>query len=598
MTHQPSRKTRSRRRKFSRFWRAFWQDTSALWREFRRPVLTFLIATLIGGFIYGELRVIAGQERMAYADLPYAMIQLMTLQGIPEEQAPEELYLVAFWYLMPMIGLYLIGRGAVDFVRVFFNRSERRRAWEEALASTYRQHIIVLGIGNVGLRVIHTLDDMGFEVVAIDNRSLSPTRMQDLRGRGVPLIIGEGSSQVTLEKAQIAEADALVVCTSNDLINLTVTIRARDINPHVRIVVRMWDHRLRAQLKDYLGVEVLSASELAAPAFAGAGFGVDIAQTLEVGATQYSVFRLTIRAGSLFAGQTIRALQNDNDMDIVLHERAGRVQVHPEHDLQVCPDDELVIFARHQQIRDLVMQNRHAIHQYRNGDQQQRHVVVVGVGNVGLRVTRALCAIGLPVVAVDQRLGGERRDELKDLNVRVITADGSHATTLEQADLANAQAIIVCTSDDLVNLTVAVLARDINPNLRIVVRMWDDRIANQLKRHLGVAAVLSASELAAPAFAGAAFGVSIAQTLEIEGTRYSVFRMTVEPGSQLEGDRVEHLEHIHQMDIVLCERNGIVDVHPDHDNIVRAGDTLILFAQHVQLTQLVANNRRREILRP
>jgi Trk K+ transport system NAD-binding subunit len=45
--------------------------------------------------------------------------------------------------------------------------------------------------------------------------------------------------------------------------------------------------------------------------------------------------------------------------------------------------------------------------------------------------------------------------------------------------------------------------------------------------------------------------------------------------------------------VVLHERGGAVDVHPPHDLTVRAGDTLVIFARHAQITDIVARKRRR-----
>jgi hypothetical protein len=49
------------------------------------------------------------------------------------------------------------------------------------------------------------------------------------------------------------------------------------------------------------------------------------------------------------------------------------------------------------------------------------------------------------------------------------------------------------------------------------------------------------------------------------------------------------------MDIVLHSRNNdSVDVHPEGEIRVQAGDTLVLFARHSQITSIVARNRRRK----
>jgi uncharacterized protein with PhoU and TrkA domain len=70
------------------------------------------------------------------------------------------------------------------------------------------------------------------------------------------------------------------------------------------------------------------------------------------------MIRLQVEAGSFMDGQTVGALQRNNDIDVVLHERGGAVDVHPPHDLTVRAGDTLVIFARHAQITDIVARKR------------------------------------------------------------------------------------------------------------------------------------------------------------------------------------------------------------------------------------------------
>lgn len=338
--------------------RALWRDSSALWNEFRRPLLAFFISVFAGGWLYGELVYQTNGERVPYIDLPYWMIQLMSLQGIPEVRTPEEWYLMAFWYLMPIIGIYVVGRSALDFVRIFFNRGERRRAWEEAVASTYRNHIIVLGIGHVGSRVVRALVQMQFDVVAIDVKT-PPERAEELQRQRVPLILGDGRLPATLESAGLPHAQSLIVCTSSDQLNLEVTMRARDMNPTIRIVVRSWDAAFAAQLKRFMGVEaVLSSSDLSAPAFAGAAVGIELAQTFTVHGQSYSLIRMQVSPTSKLRGKTIDYLQRKYNMDIVLHSRDTEAEVHPSDSIIVEEGDYLVLFARFSDITDIVAANR------------------------------------------------------------------------------------------------------------------------------------------------------------------------------------------------------------------------------------------------
>lgn len=348
---------RRRASRLARQLRAIWHDTSALWREFKWPIIGFLFVSLAGGFLYGELYFTARGEYIALIDRPYIMLQLMILET-PEDVPPEP-QLVIFWYALPPIFVFLVGLGAADFVHLFFNRSERRDAWREAVASTFRNHVIVFGVGHVGLRVIHELVEMGFDVVALDNDP-DPGVEQALVALGVPLIVEDGRLATTLDKAGLKYAEAFVACTGNDHINLEVVMKARDMNPDVRIVVRSWDDRFARQIQNFMHVQsVLSSSDLSAPAFAGAAVGIEITQTIQINGTEFSMVRLTVESGSFLDGATVGHLQTQNDMDIVLHRRQdGEIEVQPARDLVVQAGDTLVIFAEHERILSVVNRNR------------------------------------------------------------------------------------------------------------------------------------------------------------------------------------------------------------------------------------------------
>jgi Trk K+ transport system NAD-binding subunit len=348
-------------RRVGRGWqiaRALYRNGLTAWNEFRQPIVILLVALFGGGWLYGELLVRAGYDRIPYVDLPYSMLSLMLFN--PAGDLPREPELIAFWYAMPVIAAYVAGRGVFDFIQLFFNPNEHHTSWEEAVASTYRNHVIVLGVGHLGLRVIRSLVEMGFEVVAIDIKS-QPDKTEQLRELSVPLVLGDGRMPATMETAGLRHAQAFIVCTSNDYLNLEVTMRARDLNPDIRIVVRMWEEQFAAQIRRFMNVEaVLSATTLAAPSFAGAALGIDITQTLTISGEDYSMIRLIVEEGSFLDGASIETLQNEHRMDIVLHEQDGHVEVHPPVEDIVCSGDTLVIFAQHSKIIDVVGRNRKA----------------------------------------------------------------------------------------------------------------------------------------------------------------------------------------------------------------------------------------------
>lgn len=348
---------RQRRPGYIRTLRAVWHDSQALVTEFRRPLLVFLISIFLGGYIYMYLNnTFSDNSKLDFVDMPYIMLALMVLEASIE--VPAEPYLIAFWYLQPLLAVYIVGRGAADFIRLFFNRDQRRDAWEAAVASTYRKHVIVIGVGHVGMRVIRTLVQMGFDVVAVD-LSMTKELDEDLQRFGVPFVIGDARNAHILEQASLKYANAVIIATSNDHVNLEVTMRVRDMNESVRIVSRMWDDRLAQQIQRFFDVEVLSASDLAAPAFAGAAVGAEITQNLHIAGMEYSMIRLTVRKDSFMDGLSVDVIQEEEDVDIVLLHRNGGngPDVHPSGDVVVRGGDTIVLFANHDKITGIVARN-------------------------------------------------------------------------------------------------------------------------------------------------------------------------------------------------------------------------------------------------
>jgi len=351
-----ARATRFRRRRLiPRSVHAAWHHSVALLREFRAPIFGLVFLTTVGGFVYGELYEALRGGEMPLIDRPYVIIQLMILDA--PEAVPPEAALAAFWYLMPVAFVLLVGLGAADFVNLVLNRDEKRNPWSEALALTYRNHGIVFGAGHVGQKVIQDLVSMGLDVVAID-QAHKPEVEKLLSGMGVPVIRGDGRDTETLEKARLDRAVTFVACTGNDQVNMEAIMRVRHANPEIRIVSRMWDRRFAEHLEQFLDVQtVLSSADLAAPVFAGAALGIEITQKLEIKGEEYSTVHLPVEEGSFFVGKTVGDLQKDHHLDIVLVERNGDVSVQPSREIELEAGDGLVLFARQDRVLQVVSRN-------------------------------------------------------------------------------------------------------------------------------------------------------------------------------------------------------------------------------------------------
>ena len=87
-------------------------------------------------------------------------------------------------------------------------------------------HVIVVGGGEVGIRVLGGLFDLGFHAVLID-QDQNARAVEFARGHRLPVMVGDACDEKTLRQAGIETALALVCVTSSDIVNLETTLQAR-----------------------------------------------------------------------------------------------------------------------------------------------------------------------------------------------------------------------------------------------------------------------------------------------------------------------------------------------------------------------------------
>ncbi|MER6348229.1 NAD-binding protein [Streptomyces sp. NPDC001595] len=150
------------------------------------------------------------------------------------------------------------------------------------------------------------------------------------------------------------------------------------------------------------------------------------------------------------------------------------------------------------------------------------HVVLLGLGKIGTRVLTRLRELDIPVVCVESDPEARGLATARRLRVPVVLGDVTQEGVLEAAKIHRAHALLALTSADTTNLEAALYARSVRPDLRVVLRLYDDDFATAVYRTLRAAhpqaltRSRSVSHLAAPAFAGAMFGRQILGAIPVE----------------------------------------------------------------------------------
>ncbi len=150
------------------------------------------------------------------------------------------------------------------------------------------------------------------------------------------------------------------------------------------------------------------------------------------------------------------------------------------------------------------------------------HVVVCGLGNVGLRVCQALRARGQEVVALEANENGRFVGEARRLGVRVVVGDARRDAGLAWAGLDTARSLVIATGHDDLNLEIALHARGLVDGLPLVLRLFDPELAHRLAARFGRVQAFSTAALGAARFASAAAGERRLVGLSFAGRAWSL----------------------------------------------------------------------------
>jgi Trk K+ transport system NAD-binding subunit len=168
-----------------------------------------------------------------------------------------------------------------------------------------RDHMVVVGLGNIGSRVVGQLRDLGMPVVCVE-RTANVPGVALARRLGASVIVGDAAREDTLRSASIDTAQALLAVTSDDVTNLQVSLHGRRLHPELRTVLRLFDGDLaeRVQRTFEIGAS-RSVSSLAAPAFAAAMVERQLIGTIAVGRRVLLIAEIPVTAGSELVGRRL-----------------------------------------------------------------------------------------------------------------------------------------------------------------------------------------------------------------------------------------------------------------------------------------------------
>jgi Trk K+ transport system NAD-binding subunit len=218
------------------------------------------------------------------------------------------------------------------------------------------------------------------------------------------------------------------------------------------------------------------------------------------------------------------------------------------------------------------------------------HVIVVGLGNVGTSVTGQLHDLGFDVVCIDNKPTAPGLSLARELGLPVVIGDAFREEALRQASLDSCIALVSVTSSDVVNLETALTARALREDVRIVLRLTDDDLAERLGKTIANTVSRSVPYLAAPAFAAAMLEHQVLRTIAVGRHVLLIADVRVADQAGLAGSFISDTEQDGQARVLALQVSGSsgLDWSPHRGYLLAPGDRLIVLATRQGLSPFLS----------
>ncbi|MEE8603300.1 potassium channel family protein [Euzebya tangerina] len=260
-------------------------------------------------------------------------------------------------------GVILLGVGSFTFLTItlieFFVEGHLldlvgRRRMERELAEL-DAHMIICGFGRVGLQVSEDLRQAGRQHIVIDT---DENRLESVVGTGVAHIVGDATDERVLERAQIARATGLAVCTDDDAENVLIALTAKIMRPELFIVVRIKNTRNVTKAQQAGADRVIAPTEIGGRRIAALLTKPEVVDFLDI-VTHSSDIDLvleevTLSERSPLVGRTLAnaGLRDKYGANVVAIRRAGkdRPTTRPDPMVALQAGDVLVVIGAQEEL--------------------------------------------------------------------------------------------------------------------------------------------------------------------------------------------------------------------------------------------------------
>ena len=445
--------------------------------------------------------------------------------------------------------------------------------------------VIICGAGQVGWQIARHLSGENNDVTVVDSNPELVRRATDTLD--VQGIAGFASYPDVLDRAGASDADMIIAATHSDEVNMVTCQVAHSVFSVQRKIAR-----LRAQnyldpaysdlyRRNHLPIDVVISPErevaeaalqrLSAPA------AFDTERFLE-GRAQ--LLGIMIDDDCPVINTPLRQLTDlfSTLMAIVVGIRRDGVLFAPSAGDQIFPGDECYIFTETQDMT-------RTLEIFGKTQEKQERIVIIGGGNVGLGVARALEArterVRVKMIEKDRDCA-ERAADALDRTI-VLHGDGLDISLLEEANITSADAILAVTDDDKTNLLVSVRAKEMG--CRMAITLINDPTLVPLMGPLDIDAYINPRSTTVSSILRHIRHGRVREVYSIGDAEAEIIEAQVLGTSPISGHKIKDIAFPEGTLIGALMKDGQV-VRPTGETRIEEGDVIAIFAMAADVPEV------------
>ncbi|HBW34276.1 Trk system potassium transporter TrkA [Desulfosporosinus sp. BICA1-9] len=428
--------------------------------------------------------------------------------------------------------------------------------------------IVIVGAGKVGFSLAQRLSEEGHEITVIEQDEERRLIVQN--SLDVMTISGNGASPQFLADYGLVKADLMVAVTDRDEVNMIACMAARQAGiPRTIARVRNQEYAGENQLEfnKALGIdltinpEMVTAIEISRILLTPAALDVE-----DFGDGKVRLLEVRIRAQSPFVNIQLKRLTLPDRILVVGILRQNRMII-PNGTDCLLPEDSVFFVGAQESIEEFS-------EQFAERKTKIQRVMIIGAGRIGRHLAKILDDVGMSIKVIEK--SRERCNELaKSIDKGlVLCGDGTDIDLLIEEGVGETDAVVCLTSDDKLNLLLALLAKDLGTQ-KTIVRVGRGEYMSLMGK-VGVDVILSPRLLTAGVIlrqvrAGEVVAVSL-----LEGAKAEAMEIVVSAKSSIIGRKLKDARIPSNMLIGALLRGDELII-PNGYTILQPGDRVVIF---------------------